>query len=416
MVMAGADDEEEGVEGGLNHTAPAGIFSHKFAPLLLYQAMRWLDLAGVAAGEVTEQDVECIASTINVNGKPMLNVALHDYVFRPPKLENLSWYEFISSWSRVNMPPKMREVLANGGRVVPAQAELGPAADMPPGTRLSFMADHPLAKTHELRKNIVEVVPKIAGPHMPDPRKFGDVPGSKEKYSRMALLLLRHFRVSSDIFDENGLAIAKFKAFKEGLQPGDPALNHLEYAQEYYFSLDGARAYRECRDRENAELSARLSQEERGELFVPTGDSDRNASSSRAKATANEDPTAEWTMFTQSQQDTALDPVIADNAMNGAGAEVAPTVSEQNFKLYRRADLVDHLRLPPVRPFDVKAAVPPTTLKEPISANTLKRFLAQHRSAASAAPQRRICIGKWGVTPLRWITKIFLDHCDLRRS
>ncbi|KAI9179191.1 hypothetical protein H9P43_005853 [Blastocladiella emersonii ATCC 22665] len=255
------------------HTAAAGIFSHKFAPLLLYQAMRWLDLAGVAAGEVTEQDVECIASTISVDGKPMLNVALHDYVFRPPELENLSWYEFISSWSRVNMPPKMREVLVNGGRVVPAQAELGPAADMPPGTRLSFMADHPLAKTHELRKNIVEVVPKIAGPHMPDPRKFGDVPG--------------------DILDENGSAIAKFKAFKEGLQPGDPALNHLEYAQEYYFSLDGARAYRECRDRENAELWAGLSQEERGELFVPSRDGDRNASSSRAKASANEDPTAE---------------------------------------------------------------------------------------------------------------------------
>ncbi|KAI9178775.1 hypothetical protein H9P43_005437 [Blastocladiella emersonii ATCC 22665] len=37
------------------HAAAAGIFSQKFAPLLLHQAMRWLDLMSVTAGKQSKR-------------------------------------------------------------------------------------------------------------------------------------------------------------------------------------------------------------------------------------------------------------------------------------------------------------------------------------------------------------------------
>ncbi|KAI9159348.1 hypothetical protein H9P43_008688 [Blastocladiella emersonii ATCC 22665] len=356
------------------HTSAAGIFSHKFAPLLLYQGIKWVELAGIAAGEATNEDVKCIASLINVDGKPMLNVALHDYIFRPAELERLSWYDFVRTWSRVAMPKKMRQVLTDGGRVEPAQPDLEPDAEIPPGTKLCFMADHPLAKTFELRKKVVEAVPKIDGPHLPDPRKFADVAGSEEKYCRMALLLLQHFR---------------FKAFKETLEPGHPALDHLEYAQKYYFSLDGAREFRELRDRENAELAAQLSLEEKGELYVP--DRDGETSSRNQPTTDDGSVDASWTTFGQSENDIVLDPTIVNSDVEGILADYGET--EANLERIESVTstlipgmghgMMGTLLFPDVQPFDVNAAPPPPYLETPISPTDVKKIMAQLCAAAA---------------------------------
>ena len=189
----------------------AGYFSHDFVPLLLTQTMNVLE----------NENTVSILEPFGDHYK--LSSGMNDYLFRDERLKDVSLTAFCS-WYKKKAKSK------------------NPAA-------LRFKANHIQADTHMLERTQEPRIPEIMGPRVPDNRHLDDNE-IEAKYYKILLCLYKPFVHPNELIEVNGETVSPKERFQQWLGTVDAReqrdiLKRLEYHQEYYFAMDGAKKYHE---------------------------------------------------------------------------------------------------------------------------------------------------------------------------
>lgn len=189
--------------------------SHEFASVLLGQAMAIVQNETYVAIFVQREENEFVQAT-----------QYHDFVHRHEALHDMSLMEFVS---------KMQRVKGGKRTMVAAVTENMGAIDPSESYYFLFCEEHPLSKTHLLRKRPVPVIPDIVGPRLAD-RECLQTAEERERYALMALILVYPFHSDRSILQQEDSYWERLSILERAGELTEFGNGMLSSLQEYYKS------------------------------------------------------------------------------------------------------------------------------------------------------------------------------------
>ncbi|KAF8809762.1 hypothetical protein BYT27DRAFT_7093748 [Phlegmacium glaucopus] len=160
-----------------------------------------------AGNEETGTQLSDKVTILKRNGRVVGLSPVHDYIFRPAELENLSLYDWISRYQREKKALRKSKVVhleddsdvgvdSDDGFIDLQEQQKSKRYKNSKTTLLTFLGDHPLAETHGARKLKKVHIPNFVGQTLPRCDQ-----GDRDYYCSVMLTFFKPWRTGLDLKD-----------------------------------------------------------------------------------------------------------------------------------------------------------------------------------------------------------------------